>query len=34
MFPNDGEGVLFFFNFFLVPPNLMLLDGEGVLFSF
>ena len=31
MFPIDGEGVFLTF-FFWSPPNLMLLDGEGVLF--
>ena len=31
MFPIDGEGVFFNF-FFWSPPNLMLVDGEGVLF--
>ena len=36
LFPINGEGVLFvfFLTFFLVPPNLMLLDGEGVLIFF
>ena len=34
MFPIDGEGVFFNFFFFGPPTNLVLLDGEGVLFFF